>query len=258
MKVSVSTGLYYKKSYKEILDIIASTSCSNVELFLNQAFIDVDVQELKHELGKRNLKVVSIHSPLEFIVFPKGEDESYWINRCIEMSIVLGAEVIVSHMVFNKGNQNECDNLHKKNMLKFSQNKSAVITTENMPNVEDGSSFGRLDVLYNFVSKNNLNFTFDTTHCAFDGTSIIEAYKKFKPFIRNIHLSDFENGIEHKVIGDGILPLGDFCKMLKDDGYGGCLTIELDFENKKRNDIADNKSAILAIQKCIDFVEENI
>jgi sugar phosphate isomerase/epimerase len=77
MEISVSTGLYYTKDYKEILDIIASTSCNNIELCLNEAFVDINVSELKEEILKRNLNILSVHTPFEFIAFPRRESEKY-------------------------------------------------------------------------------------------------------------------------------------------------------------------------------------
>jgi sugar phosphate isomerase/epimerase len=261
MEISLSTGLYYKKAYKEILDIIASTSCNNVELFLNQAFMDVDINELKNEIEKRKLKVLSIHTPLEFIAFPRSESEKSWINKSIEIANIFNSKIIVSHMVLGENFEDtgkSLDEIHKQNMIDYKVNKDILITTENLPFLEDGSFLGRMDELYEFTCSNDINLTFDTTHCASCNSSILETYKKFKRFIKNIHLSDFDNGIEHKILGEGSLPLREFIHLLKRENYEGIITIELDFDNKKRNNVIDNEQAISTIQKCIDFVNDSL
>lgn len=261
MRISVSTGLYYTKDYREILDIISSTSCNNIELFLNQAFIDIDINELKNEISKRNLNVLSIHTPLEFIAFPRKESENYWINKSIEIAKVFSSKVIVSHMVLGEYFDNtisDLDELHIQNMICFSEAKDIYITSENLPHFKNGSFLGRFEELYKFVSDNNINLTFDTTHCAFNNAPILESFKTFKNFIKNIHLSDFDNGVEHKVLGEGTLPLKDFIVQLKKENYDGIITIELDFDNKKRNNILSNEEAILAIQKSIDFINDSV
>lgn len=71
-------------------------------------------------------------------------------------------------------------------------------------------------------------------------------------------MSDFDNGIEHKVLGEGSLPLKDFIAQLSEDNYDGLITIELDFDNKKRNNILNNEQAISAIQKSVEFVKNII
>ncbi|GLC32620.1 sugar phosphate isomerase/epimerase family protein [Clostridium omnivorum] len=261
MEISVSTGLYYTKGYKEILDIIASTSCRNIELFLNQAFIDIDVLELQNEVSKRNLNVLSIHTPLEFIAFPRRESEQYWINKSIEISKILGSKLIISHMVLGEyfdERISSLDDLHKENMINYCSIEDIHITSENLPKFNGGSFLGRVDELFEFVTENNIDLTFDTTHCAFSGYPILETFMKFKSHVKNIHISDFDNGNEHKVLGEGNLPLKDFITHLKKEMYDGIMTIELDLDNKKRNNITSTKQAIAAIQKSIDYIENNI
>lgn len=257
MEISVSTGLYYKKNYEEILDIIASTSCKNIELFLNQAFIDVPILELEKEISKRNLNVLSIHTPLEFISFTRKESEEYWINKSIEIAKLLGSKVIVSHMVYGKyfdDKIKDLDEIHKQNMLHYNKNKNIYITTENLPCFIESCFLANLDKLFEFIDANKINLTFDTTHCAFGDFPIIDTFNKFKRFIKNIHLSDFGDGIEHKILGAGNLPLKDFIVNLKNESYEGLLTLELDFDNKKRNNIENNEQAILAIEKSLEFI----
>lgn len=257
MELSISTGLYYKKDYREILDIIAASSCSNIELFLNQAFIDVNINDLYKEVSSRKLSIVSIHTPLEFIVFPREESENDWINRCIDMAKAFGSQLIVSHMVMGEYFEdilNGLDELHKQNMLQYKDTREICITTENLTKLGTESFLARYDELFDFVSSNELFMTFDTTHCASVGAPIIETFHKFRPFIKNIHLSDFENGAEHKILGDGSLPLKELLLLLKNEYYDGLITLEYDFDNKIRNDIRDNAQAIAALQRSVDFI----
>lgn len=261
MKISVSTGLYYKKNYKEILDIISNTSCNNIELFLNQAFVDIPTLELEKEISKRNLNVISIHTPLEFICFKRKESEEYWINKSLEMSKAFASKLIVSHMVYGDYFDDQIkslDELHKETILHYKDVKDIFITTENLPSFGNGSFLSEFDKLYSFINANVLSLTFDTTHCASKNCSIIETFIEFKNFIKNIHLSDFLNGIEHKTLGAGNLPLKDFLITLKDETYNGLLTLELDFDNKQRNNIENNRQAVSEIEKSLQFIYANL
>lgn len=258
MEISVSTGLCYTKGYKEILDMIAATSFRNIELFLNQAFVEVPVEELKMEIDKRGLKVLSIHTPLEFIAFPKRESEEFWIEKSIELSRIFGSKVIVSHIVMGKyfmDIQGGLDNIHRENVLKYRNVEGVFITTENLPCVMDNSFLTSKEKFINFVVKNRVPITFDTTHCEHRGDSIIDMFKKVKHLVKNIHLSDFKDGNEHKVLGTGDLPLDEFLKLLKDEEYDGIVTVELDFENKNRNDISTFEEAVNGIEKSYQYIE---
>jgi sugar phosphate isomerase/epimerase len=181
--------------------------------------------------------------------------------KSIEIAKVFGSKVVVSHMVegeYFDTTVNGLDKLHRQNMIDYNETTDIFVTSENIPCFGSDSFLGNEDKLFEFVSSNNINLTFDTTHCAFSSTPILEAFKRFKKFIKNVHISDFDNGIEHKVLGEGSLPLNDFIVQLKKENYEGIVTIELDFDNKKRNNILNNEQAISAIQKSIDFIKNSI
>lgn len=76
--------------------------------------------------------------------------------------------------------------------------------------------------------------------------------------MKNIHLSDFKDGTEHKILGTGNLNLKEFIENLNNENYDGFLIIELDFDNKRRNNINSNEEAIFEIQKSIDFINNII
>lgn len=261
MNISVSTGLYYTKNHIEILDMIKETSCKNIELFLNQAFINVPIHELQKEIEKRDLRVLSIHTPLEFIAFPRKESEALWINKTIGMARVFDAKTIVTHMVYGDYFEelpNGLDELHKSNILKYKGLQDICVTTENLPYWNEGSFLAKEDEFIKFIKDNNLNITFDTTHCGANNSSIIETYKKLRKHIKNIHLSDFNDGAEHKILGHGQLPLKELLRDLKEDKYNGIITIELDFDNKRRNNIESLKQASEEVEKSIEFVRKYI
>lgn len=257
MEISVSTGLYYTKNYKDILDAIARTSCKNIELMFNQGIIDVPLEDLKREISIRNLKVLTIHTPLEFIAFSRRESEEFWINKAIEMANVFGAKVIVTHMVMGEYFKElpfSLDELHKENILKYKNINNICITTENLPYITDGSFLGKEEKFIDFIYNNDVNITFDTTHCAASKLDIIRTFNKIKDKVKNIHLSDFKNGAEHKILGTGELQLKEFLENLKKEEYKGIITIELDFDNKKRNMVDTLEQASEEIEKSIELV----
>ncbi|MGL1891578.1 MAG: sugar phosphate isomerase/epimerase [Spirochaetaceae bacterium] len=258
MEISISTGLYYKKNHIEILDIIAATGCKNIELFLNQAFIDVDISEIEKEIKKRDLKVTSIHLPLTFIAYDRGETEEYWIKKGIEYANVLDTNILVSHFFYKKDDKTHNDDSHFNNMVTFSKSSKKFICTENLPVMELKTKHQNPEELIKFLSENNCYMTYDTTHTATYNKSIIDEYNLFKNHIRNIHLSDFSNGNEHKVLGHGVLPIKEFIQTLKDDNYLYPITLEYDFENPTRNKVTSDEEAIRFLKDSISLIEEVI
>lgn len=289
MKLSISTGLYYNKNCEEILDIIQKAGYSNIELFINQAFIDMSNEDIVKTVKKYNLNVLSIHTPLEFLAFAGGQNEEYWLRRCLELAESLGAEIVNSHMVLKSlefttlGNkisghivENSLDKLHKLNIAKFGEEyhaKNVILTTENLPSYCGQSFLGRYDEFVEFAIHGNIPITFDTTHYASgveekcigktDYTQrIIDGFEKIADNIKNIHLSNYFQGNEHKLLDNGDIDICRFMSYLKkylcDKKNKSCIiTLEFDFENKGRNDIKDEEEAIkrlIAMRKYMERI----
>jgi len=150
------------------------------------------------------------------------------------------------------------DDIHKKNILKYTNSNESYITTENLPYYPEGSFLGNMKEFTKFIRENNVSITFDTTHCAASKISIIEMFGEVKELVKNIHISDFKDGDEHKILSNGELPLKEFLGILKLNDYKGIITIELDFDNKKRNDIKDSNEAIKELEKCSLYINNSI
>lgn len=257
MKVSISTGLYYKKNYIEILDLIAATGCKRIELFLNQAFENVSIEDIEKAVKERGLVVESIHTPLEFIAFPNKQSEAYWINQSCEMARILGSNLIVTHMVLGEYFEplhEGLDYVHKTNLLSYCSKTDILITTENIPTYSGNKLLGDMDEFKKFICENNVPITFDVTHCAASQLPLIETFEEVKGLVKNIHLSDFKDGNEHKILGDGNLKIKEFLQYLLKENYEGLLTLELDFENSSRNDIKNLEEAQNKLSQCYSYI----
>lgn len=72
MLVSVSTGVYYQKSYKEILDVLKEAGTKYIELFFNDAFYNIDMETILNATFERDIKITSVHTPLPAIADKTG------------------------------------------------------------------------------------------------------------------------------------------------------------------------------------------
>lgn len=260
MTISVSTGLYYNKDYREILDILAASDCTSIELFLNQAFIDVPLPQIRKEVQRRKLSVSSIHLPLTFLAYARGEDEKYWINKGLSYLDALGGDVLVTHFFYKMNDQMQKNDVdHFKNIRRYASIPGKYVCTENLPvMISLGTMHQNSEKLAQYLDDHNAFITYDTTHSATYGRDILDEYRLFKQHIRNIHLSDFKDGVEHKVLGTGDLPIRRFLQELAADDYAYPVTLEYDFENSARNSIASNEEAVKRINESLSFVRETV
>lgn len=260
MTISISTGFSYTKSYIEILDIIAATGCKHIELFMNQSFIQVPIDEIVEAVEARHLQVISIHTPIFFVREARGESEAYWIEKCIAYADRLGADIIISHSVLTGQGDDikNVDDVYKLNFKRYGHGEAYTLCTENMPKLPVHSFISNKKAFKAFVSEYQYAMTFDTTHWSSFGYDIIEGYKEMKPHIKNIHLSDFQDGREHLALGKGNEPIKAFLQYLVLDGYEGPITLELDFDNKERQYIQDYDEAVHVLKRCITFIQDSM
>lgn len=256
--ISLSTAAFYTYNYKEIIEIISQTKCKQIELCLNSAFIDVTFSEVIKEIERKNLIVRSIHAPFESL-FKSNEDERFWINKSINLAKLLDAKMITTHVTYKKENNNKInlDEQHKRNLVEFSNN-DIIVCAENMPKSPDDSFLCHPFELFKFISEFGIALTYDTSHWADSGKTITEGYNLFKNHIRNIHLSDYLNGAEHKILGTGNLPITEFIQILNKDGYQYPLTIELDMEDRNRNIVENKTQAIEAFNNSLQLIYDSL
>jgi sugar phosphate isomerase/epimerase len=257
MKISISTGAFYTYSYIEVLDMINETGCKNIEIFLNQSFKNENFKNIEKEVLKRNMTVLSIHAPLSILV-NTNETEFDCIKKSVELAKLFNTKIVVAHDVvggIRDNNYFSLDKIHKENLLFFRNYSEVEVVTENVSQLQLPSFIQNSSEIIDFLEPNDLKMTYDVSHWGSLGRSAVEGYNLFKKYIRNIHISDNIDGIEHVVLGKGKMDLNNFIKLLIEDDYKYPLTIELDLENKKRNPINNKNEAIDALCKSYYYIK---
>jgi sugar phosphate isomerase/epimerase len=257
MIISISTGAFYKYNYIDILDMINETGCKSIEIFLNQSFKGEKFSDIEKEVQKRNMTVQSIHAPLSILINP-DETERECIGRSIELAKLFGTKIVVAHDVVGIRDKKyfSLDNEHKENLIFYKNNSNVEVVTENVTQLPLPSFVQDPSEIVNFLETNELGMTYDVSHWGSLGRHAVEGYDLFKKYIRNIHISDNIDGIEHVVLGNGKMKLNNFIKLLNEDNYSYPLTIEVDLDNKARNSINNKKEAIDALCESYNYIKK--
>ncbi|MEI6285533.1 MAG: sugar phosphate isomerase/epimerase [Bacillota bacterium] len=268
MKLSISTGFCYTMKSDELFGIIAASGCMNIELLMNQVVAGMSDEEIIAVIEKHNLAVSSVHA-FQRIWLPKfGYEERATVERSLRLAEYFGAQLVTSHFTPIKPQGvfvcNDAD--HLETIGFFNSFGNIPVATENYP-AGLPTVLCRYDELLQCLEKNPLPMTFDTTHCADNGVDIFRGYEMFRPYIRNIHLSDylpgksrtsFGKGIQHLAPGLGELPLREFLRHVNADGYDGLLTLELDFASPGVGNCTDGSAIATELRKAIEYIEETI
>ncbi len=251
--LALSTGSLYTYGLDRVFGLAKEAGFDGIEVLVDKRWDTRQADYLKHLMDRHGLPIVSLHSPFHLIQVPGWEQDSIWrLKRTVELAEALGARVVVAHpplgwlrislRVTGASNKRDfwvglplswfvgrpyarwlCGKLET-----FQKGTGVTIAVENMPHRQIGLlgfdlyQMTRLESLECFR-----HLTLDTTHLATHGIDIIQTYERLAGRVAHVHLSNYNNGQEHRLLQDGHLPLADFLRRLNQDGYRGGVTLEL-------------------------------
>jgi sugar phosphate isomerase/epimerase len=105
------------------------------------------------------------------------------------------------------------------------------------------------------IRATGFGMVFDTTHWGSFDRDLVKGYAPFAEYVKNIHISDFLDGVEHIVPGDGELNLDGFLEWLVASGFDGQLTLELDYTTRGRNEGRDESGVLKDLVKAREWME---
>jgi len=275
IKILLSTASLAPFSHTEIFSISKDVGFDGLELVINsnclKGDIDKNILKLNNLINHYNLPVYTAHQPLFMVYWKLGvrgtleltfniasqlrcklvtihlpiflrPDNSYpwWDNyskQFLEAILNIKQESFYKLSKFEKI-KNKSKNLNKQ--FKES-NLEPLITVETV--LDRRVNFGKRHftdpkVLMNYVLKQNLFITFDTTHHGLRSYDIEDSFNILKSRVINIHLSNTRRR-KHEPPYIGKIPLKEFLKFILNKKYNNFVTLEisplaLNFWNKKR------------------------
>jgi sugar phosphate isomerase/epimerase len=273
--ISLSTGSLFTYGIARVFELAAEVGFDAIELMVDNRW-DCRHPAYLHRLGQQTgLPVVAVHNP--FIPHVSGwpQDPIGRLRESAALARELGAEIVVTHLPlriraakieffgFGTGpkllpiflpNQGDYRRFLLNGLAEFEAAEGVRIGVENMPAKRFLGL--RLDIhaLNNPEALAGLpHLTLDTTHIGTWGLDLLDVYERLKDRIVHVHLSNF-NGGEHRLPGDGHLPLGEFLQRLTGDGYEGAVTLEFGPAILKAKDEA---TVLTNLRRALSFCREH-
>jgi len=263
MMFILSTNSISRLSLEDSFAVASKTGFDGIEIVIDNAMDTRDPELLLSLSEKYSLKIYSLHAPFRWNIpgWPLRPVES--VKRTAELAGKIHAGLVVIHppirfvrcevsqalsdLVFGwgMGNNRSYRNWLISGLKDYQSTMPQKIAVEIMP------LFRFAGLSYEQFSMNSLDsmanhfeyIVLDTTHVAASGYDIFDVYSMIKHKLEHIHLSNF-SGREHTPINNGRLPMPDFLKQLKNDGY--CKTIALEFNQKYVSYHKDRACKVLA------------
>ena len=250
MRFILSTGSLFNYSIDRVFALAAEAGFDGIEMLIDDRWDTRQADYLQHLMESHSLPILALHSPFSRNCSGWGETEYGAIARTAELASELSAQVVVHHLPMRFGYaflQAAGHNLLLPNPFDsgsqyatwLSEGYSALQTStdvllciENLPAL---LFLGRRvnPARWNAHSRSTLDditrfphITMDTTHLGTWGLDPLEAYDRWGPRVKHVHLSNFD-GSEHRRPEDGSLRLDALLSRMSADGYPYSISLEL-------------------------------
>jgi len=234
-QIIISTGSCHRYGLYRFFEVAKKAGFKQIELIIEDSLDTQDATYIKRLERKFGLKVVSVHSAMEF-VYSWGN----WKDR-LEKSIRLAKDIRAKFLIVHSWEYSDPKYvtwLMKNQKTLYKSAKPVKIVIENATKRDDFTTANSINPSYHFdVMKEFDSIILDTSHVATAEIDILEYFEKIKNKVNYIHFSDSDfrphptkpGNIEdcHLVPGKGKLPLKKFLKTLKESGFKGPISIEL-------------------------------
>jgi len=232
MKLILSAGSLYTLPATQVFEMARDVGFDGMEIIINHDFAGSHYLDYMLDL-QGILPILSIHAP--FFEIDGWGNKIDQLRRTAELALQAGVPLINFHppnWLFFEFKFWRWLKTIKDFQAEIGQDQ-VLITIENMPCLPQFKinpyMLTRIENMVRFMEDRNLYLTFDTAHCGSMHTDFLGDFHQFYESgrMRNIHFSDYGNGMEHLFPGHGALPLTRFLNHLRETDYDHALVLEL-------------------------------
>jgi sugar phosphate isomerase/epimerase len=246
--VIVSTGSLWLMDTAYTFELAAEAGYDGVEVMCDDRYSTRDHRYLKRLSSDHNLPIVALHTPFStrLMGWGHGDTEPGKVRHTVELAEKTDARRIVVHLPqrysrasvsvgplrtrfpwFERGDFKQW---MANGGLKGLQAETTVeIAVENMPTArlwgrEVNATWWNTIETWSAVHD---HLTLDTTHWATFGIDPVVPLRAAGGRVKHIHLSNYENGREHRLPQSGEVDLAAFLRELVIMNYTGSLSVEV-------------------------------
>jgi sugar phosphate isomerase/epimerase len=244
LKFSLATGTLYIYPLRLVFRWARQASFDGVELGVNPEAIARAGKAVRQMAEAEEIAIFSVHPTV--VPLPGWSERRGGLRPTIRLAQEAGAGIVVMHTP-------RSESLNKGEGLAFQQRieawqprlagSSLQLAVENKAirtEADRHYALSSLDQLRAFADRYDLGLVLDTSHAATANEDLLHARHLMDGRLVNVHLSDVGGWIplarssyvrahlgQHRFPGAGDLPLADLLADLRDSGYAGPITLEV-------------------------------
>lgn len=257
--IALSSGSLYSYGLNRVFELAKETGFDGIEVLIDERPDTFQAHYLRRLQQVHGLPILALHSPF----FPAASWERgdlARVRRTVALAQEVGAGVVIAHLprrvsgvivrfLWRPGHQTffpvpwggdrEWLTFLEDGLAELEAATGVTIAVENMP----ARRVGPLRLNGNWLNTPQEmavlpHIALDTTHLGTWGHNVLAVYERLRDRVAHVHVSNF-NGDEHRLLGDGYLPLPELLERLAADGYRGIISFESGPDALKAEDEGD-------------------
>jgi sugar phosphate isomerase/epimerase len=244
LKLSLSTGTLYSYPLRWVFRQASVAGFDGVELVINPEMILRGGGAVRRLAAEEGLDILSVHPTV--VALPGWRERHGGIGPTIRFALEAGAGIVVLHTPRSESLDQEeglafCQQVEAwQRRLAGTRLRLAIENKAVRTERDRHYALTPLSRLRAFADDRDLGLVLDTTHAGTAGEDLLQARQVMGGRLVNVHLSDMGGRLplarvpavwkwvgQHRFPGAGDLALAALLADLRDHGYGGLLTLEI-------------------------------
>lgn len=240
---------------KRLIEIINKTkSTSGIELFINcKDQLEMNyLEELVHEIRKTNL-ILQIHCDIENSL----EDQIVYLKKLENYSQYLNQKIVITfHPIYDKDKDISIlkTKEYMNKIIEEINSNNLILCLENLNNLDGIYRLKKEDLYSVLIPDEKIFLTYDIGHELVELETINYPNNELLEEIRNVHIHDYNKGVEHYPIYKSSSNLDIILKSIKsliNDDYQYSIVYEYDLFECNGDTIEEK---VIDYLKSIEFV----
>lgn len=244
--IILSTGSLYNYSTERVFALAHEVGFDGIEVLVDHRWETRQADYLRSLSETYSLPVLSLHTPFVRGIQGWEHDPVLRVQHTVALARALGARVVVAHPPLRWHWLSVTSTLDSRRLrLPIFWPQGQAYARWLLQGLDDPPERGEVQVVvenmparrllglrlnaWRFNNPQDLlrfkALVLDITHLGTWGMDILAVYRRLKSHIVHLHLSDY-NGREHRLPGQGHLPLAELLQRMSADGYRGLIVVE--------------------------------
>ena len=234
------TNSYHTYGLDEALEGIAQAGFGYVELSAVRGWTehvpleatDAQLAEIKEKMKRLGLQASSLSGHSDLTTAEGVVDGKKAVDLCQRLGLSILCTAVGGHASQEENKSAFMSHIHE--LADYAAARGIAIVLEVHGDI---MASGRVSIpLIQEINRDNVKINYDTANCVFyGGVQAVDDLRPVVPYLAHVHLKDTRGGKgvwDFPAVGEGHVDFGRVLRILEEEGYGGPLSVEIEFQGE--------------------------